>query len=276
VHDLATVGRVGGARRVILSMLVSSVLVLAGCGSPTHHPAGTWHSPGPPIADEGGTEPSGSPAPPPTGGLPTFPAPPQAVPVPLPSGPRAAWLSRIRTDQPVAFLTIDDGWIRTPEAPTLMQQAKIPVTLFLTIDAIRADPGYFTRLQGEGAVIEAHTITHKEMKGMAYDRQKHEVCGSADQLGTWYGRRPVLFRPPFGDKDDGVLRATHECGLKAAFFWTETVNNGVVKYQKGSSVQRGDIILMHFRATFAADFTAALKAIHDAGLTPALLESYLP
>ena len=85
-----------------------------------------------------------------------------------------------------------------------------------------------------------------------------------------------MFRPPFGDKDDGVLRAVHECGLKAAFFWTETVNAGVVRYQKGASVQRGDIILMHFRTTFVADFTAALRAIHDAGLTPALLENYLP
>src|SRR5689334_14716356 len=90
-----------------------AVISLAGC-SAGHQTAGRWHSPV--TNGEGGPEPSGSPVPPPAGGLPTFPPPPQAVPVPLPSGPRAAWLSRIRTDQKVAFLTIDDGWIRTPEA----------------------------------------------------------------------------------------------------------------------------------------------------------------
>jgi peptidoglycan/xylan/chitin deacetylase (PgdA/CDA1 family) len=280
------VSGVSGVRHTTLSALVSGVAAavvlaalvgLSGCGAPSHESAGTWHgaSAASAAGGEGDPGPSGSPAPP-AGALPVFSAPPQAVPIALPSGPRAAWLSRIATDQPVAFLTIDDGWIRTPEALTLMRQARIPVTLFLTVDAIRADPAYFVKLQGDGAVIEAHTITHKQMKGMAFDRQKQEVCGSADQLGTWYGRRPLLFRPPFGDKDDGVLRAVHECGLKAAFFWTETVNNGVVQYQKGRTVQRGDIILMHFRATFAADFTAALTAIHDAGLTPALLENYLP
>jgi hypothetical protein len=32
---------------------------------------------------------------------------------------------------------------------------------------------------------------------------------------------------------------------------------------------------MHFRPTFFQDVIAALNAIHDAGLTPALLENYL-
>ena len=32
---------------------------------------------------------------------------------------------------------------------------------------------------------------------------------------------------------------------------------------------------MHFRPAFMADFLAALKAIHRAGLTPALLEDYI-
>jgi hypothetical protein len=49
-----------------------------------------------------------------------------------------------------------------------------------------------------------------------------------------------------------------------------------VSYQ--TSVHRihaGDIILMHFKPTFVQDVLAALRAIHDAGLTPALLEDYI-
>jgi hypothetical protein len=37
----------------------------------------------------------------------------------------------------------------------------------------------------------------------------------------------------------------------------------------------GDIILMHFRPAFLRDVLAALRAIHAAGLTPALLEDYV-
>jgi hypothetical protein len=85
----------------------------------------------------------------------------------------------------------------------------------------------------------------------------------------------VLFRPPFGDKDDTTLRVAHGCGLNAVFFWKETVDKGKVRFQEGHQVQKGDIILMHFRPAFVQDFLAALQAIHQAGLTPALLEDYI-
>ncbi|WP_338090899.1 polysaccharide deacetylase family protein [Planosporangium thailandense] len=208
--------------------------------------------------------------------IPTFPPAPPAEKITLPVGPAAAWLTHIPTSQKVAFLTIDDGWVKQPEAIQLVQAAHVPVTLFLTIDAIRNNPGYFKRLEAGGAVIEAHTLTHPELKGKPLAFQQHEICGSADQLGALYGRRPVLFRPPFGDKDLTTLLVTHQCGMKAAFFWKETVDKGVVHFQEGHTVQPGDIILMHFRPAFAADFLAALQAIHDAGLTPALLENYIP
>jgi peptidoglycan/xylan/chitin deacetylase (PgdA/CDA1 family) len=207
--------------------------------------------------------------------IPHFPPRPPAKPITVPPGPSAAWLSRIPTSQPVAFLTIDDGWTKVPQAVQLVQAAHVPVTLFLTINAIRSDPGYFKKLQAAGAVIEAHTITHTDLRGMSYDFQRREVCGSTDQLAGLYGRRPVLFRPPFGAEDATTLRAVHDCGLKAAFFWKETVNTGIVRYQEGHRVQPGDIILMHFRPAFVADFLAALKAIHAAGLTPGLLEDYI-
>ena len=152
----------------------------------------------------------------------------------------------------------------------------VPVTLFLTTDAIRDDEKYFDRLRPHGAVIEAHTITHTELRGKSYAFQRHEICGSADRLGARYQRRPVLFRPPFGTKDATTLRAAHDCGIKAAFMWTETVHKGKVRYQQEHKVKPGDIILMHFRPAFVRDFLAALRAIHKAGLTPALLEDYIP
>jgi hypothetical protein len=68
----------------------------------------------------------------------------------------------------------------------------------------------------------------------------------------------------------------YDCGMKAAFYWKETVNAGVVRYQTGHQIQPGDIILMHFRPTFVEDFLAALRTIHDAGLTPTRLEDYIP
>ncbi|MET7420343.1 polysaccharide deacetylase family protein [Dactylosporangium sp. NPDC005555] len=208
--------------------------------------------------------------------LPKFDRAPTADKVHLPEGASTAYYSRIPTDQAVAFITIDDGQVKRPEALDLIKQAGVPVTLFLMINAIRNDPDYFKRLQDAGAVIEAHTVTHQSLRGKPYAVQRKEICDSADKLGTWYGRRPVLFRPPYGEKDDTTLKAAHDCGMHASFFWKETVDKGIVRYQEGNTVQRGDIILMHFRDRFVDDFIAALQAIKAAGLTPALLEDYIP
>jgi peptidoglycan/xylan/chitin deacetylase (PgdA/CDA1 family) len=208
--------------------------------------------------------------------VPTFDQRSPAVPVPLAGGPKATWLDRIPTDEPVAFITIDDGWTKLPEAVALVRAARVPVTLFLTTQAINDNPAYFNAFRDMGVAIEAHTISHPHLRGRSYSAQQHEICGSADRLAAIYGKRPTLFRAPFGEHDATTLTVMRDCSLHAALFWKETVNAGVVRYQQGNVVQRGDIILMHFRPRFIDDFIAALNAIKAAGLTPALLEDYLP
>ncbi|MEU8663777.1 polysaccharide deacetylase family protein [Actinoplanes philippinensis] len=260
----------------------ATVVVLAAC---TANPA--------PVTDPSPAAPSGAPAasPAPTGpdpaaaalsarraryGIPDFAPAPPPQPVTLPGGDAVEYLHRIPTDQKVAFLTIDDGYLKLPEGQELVAAAGVPVTLFLTTDAVRDDPGYFRPMIDAGAVVEAHTVTHTGLRGKSYEFQKREICDSADELATWFVRRPTLFRPPYGEKDATTLRAAKDCGMTAAFMWTETVHKGKVRYQIGKPVKPGDIILMHFREAFRDDFVGALKAIHKAGLTPALLEDYMP
>ncbi|MEO3744924.1 polysaccharide deacetylase family protein [Plantactinospora sp. B5E13] len=261
----------GGGRRRLRAVPVFAALLATLLSGPAGCAAGPGGDHSPAAGDPSVSVPTG----PYAARLPRFPAPPTPEPVTVPDGPLAGWYSRIPTGQPVAFLTIDDGWIRKSEARQLLVDAHVPVTLFLTTDAIRDDPGFFRGLP-ENVVIEAHTVTHQVLRGKPYATQRREICGSADELAAWYGRRPVLFRPPGGSRDDTTLRATRDCGLKAAFLWKETVDKGRVRYQTTEHrVQAGDIILMHFRERFVDDFTAALTAMHQAGLTPALLEDYL-
>ncbi|MEU4690644.1 polysaccharide deacetylase family protein [Actinoplanes sp. NPDC023714] len=207
--------------------------------------------------------------------IPEFGPAPAPEPVTLPEG-TAGWFSRIPTDQKVAFITIDDGWEKNPLTLKLFQAADVPVTLFLEIDAIKDDPEFFTPLQDAGATIENHTVSHPNLRGRSYDFQKREICGGADRLEEFYGRRPVLFRPPGGTYDTTTLQVVHDCGMKAAFYWKETTHKGKVRYQEDEVVKPGDIILMHFRPRFVDDYLAVLNAIHRAGLTPARLEDYVP
>jgi peptidoglycan/xylan/chitin deacetylase (PgdA/CDA1 family) len=272
-------------------------VLAASTGAPVTHPAAIWAEPPdalPSSAGDGDFPPPGSPPPagpgvptpatptPATSGssfagrLPKFPPAPVAQPINVPTGPYAPIYKRLPTTQPVAFLTIDDGWFQLPDDPRLMRAAHIPFTMFLIGPVAAKNPGFFTQLQAAGGVVEDHTVTHPDLKGKSYDFQRHEICDARTSLEHTFGTTLRLFRPPFGDYDQTTLRVVHDCGLKAAFYWSETVNNGVVAYQTAEhKIHPGDILLMHFRPAFTNDVVAALTAIHDAGLTPALLEDYV-
>lgn len=208
--------------------------------------------------------------------IPSFgPPPPVTQKMVLPLGP-AAHLSRIETTDPVAFITIDDGYVRHPEALALIRDSGVPVSLFLISSVAAEDPKFFSDIREQtGATIQAHSVTHARLKGQSYATQQREICGSADQLQQMFGTRPTLFRAPGGLKDETTLQVAQECGMKAVLFWKEAVNDGRVQFQQGARIQPGDVILMHFRQTFVEDYLAALQGIKDAGLTPARLEDYL-
>src|SRR5690606_2332508 len=132
--------------------------------------------------------------------LPKFKPAPEPVPVNL-SGPKgqAAWGNRIPTDQPVAFITIDDGMNRHPWALELIRAADVPVTLFLTTRYVSRHQDYFGDLLDTGnVVIEGHTVSHPNLTKLSYEDQRYQLCHATDQLEQWFGYRPVLFRPPYG------------------------------------------------------------------------------
>lgn len=208
--------------------------------------------------------------------LPAFAAPPPATPVHITAGSSAPIFFHLPVTSKVAFLTIDDGIVQMPEDLTVMHAAHIPFTMFLIAPVAARNPAFFKKLVADGGVIEDHTLTHPILRGRSEDFQEHEICGARTALTKTFGRAPLLFRPPFGDYDHTTLQVVHDCGLRAAFYWSETVRNGKVFYQTSEhKIKPGDIILMHFRSTFPADVLAALTAIHKAGLTPALLEDYI-
>src|SRR5947208_2148160 len=82
-----------------------------------------------------------------------------------PPAPTAPIFKRLPVNQPVAFLTIDDGWFQLPDDPRIMQAAHIPFTMFLIGPVAARNPAFFQQLEGYGGVVEDHTITHPEMKG---------------------------------------------------------------------------------------------------------------
>jgi peptidoglycan/xylan/chitin deacetylase (PgdA/CDA1 family) len=212
--------------------------------------------------------------------VPDFPKAPKPVPIDVPKGDSTPWWKRVPVPDghKVAFITIDDGGAaRTTEARQLIERADIPVTLFLNSPAAEKYTSYFKSILATGAHAQDHTVTHRNLKGQSYDFQYKEIKDCADKLEAIFGERPYLFRPPFGNYDSTTLKAARDNGMRVSFFWTQTVDAGIVRYQTSKKeVKPGDVLLMHFRPALADDLIGALTAIKESGLIPARLEDYLP
>jgi len=181
-------------------------------------------------------------------------------------------VTRIQTDKPYVFITIDDGAVQHPKARELMIEAGVWPSVFLNTKYAEGHKDYFKQLP---VTVHSHTTNHPNLQGKGFEFQKHEICGNADFLAADYGKRPTLFRPPFGNYDATTRHAAASCGFKALVNWTAAVNDGHVQFQQGDKLNRGDIVLMHFRTTFVEDFTAFLNRAKQDGLTPVPLEDFL-
>ncbi|WP_158886681.1 polysaccharide deacetylase family protein [Amycolatopsis anabasis] len=183
---------------------------------------------------------------------------------------------RIATDKPYVFITIDDGQVKDPDALRLIKESGTRPVLFLNQRYVQGHEDYFKQIvDATGATIGDHTVSHPNLRGKPYAFQHKEICDDADSFQREFGKRPTLFRPPFGTYDANTLQAAAACGMRAAVLWTAAVNDGHVQFQEGDKLRAGDIVLMHFRKTFAQDYTAFVDEAKRAGLTPVPLTDFL-
>ncbi|MEV7278568.1 polysaccharide deacetylase family protein [Streptomyces sp. NPDC093111] len=215
--------------------------------------------------------------------LPAPPAPPAKKPVTRGPGGPVPVVSDIPTREKIVFLTIDDGAEKDPEFVAMMRDLRIPVTMFLTDAAIRTDYRYFAPLVAQGHGVANHTLSHPNLRTLSEDAQRREICGQQEKLTKEYGKRPRLFRPPYGNWNESTRAAAAQCGIDAIVLWRESMQIKNMQYQRGDKkLHPGDIILAHFRGpselkgTSMTEMTAnLLRHIQEQGYTVARLEDYL-
>ncbi|MFF8927986.1 polysaccharide deacetylase family protein [Streptomyces longwoodensis] len=191
-------------------------------------------------------------------------------------------LTTVPTRDKVVFLTIDDGAEKDPAFLRMMSDLKVPYTAFLSDFLIKEDYGYFKRMQAAGVTLNNHTLHHPYLPALSYARQKAEICGMQRVLEERYGRRPTVFRPPYGNYDRNTLRAAKSCGIRYTALWDEEVFVDHWDYREGDrDLHPGDIVLTHFRGrsewkgTMPDMVRRFLNKVTAKGYAVARLEDYL-
>ncbi|PNG17117.1 polysaccharide deacetylase family protein [Streptomyces cahuitamycinicus] len=188
----------------------------------------------------------------------------------------------IPTRDKVVFLTIDDGAEKDRAFLRMMSDLDVPYTAFLSGYLVKDDPRYFRKMQSGGVVLNNHTLHHPNLRGLSYRAQKREICGMQRYMEKRFGKRPALFRPPFGSYDRTTLRAAKACGIAYVPLWNQEVFADHWEYREGDRKLRpGDIVLTHFRGrdegkgTMADMIRRFLNKVTAEGYAVGRLEDYL-
>ncbi|MET9725796.1 polysaccharide deacetylase family protein [Streptomyces zaomyceticus] len=191
----------------------------------------------------------------------------------------------VPTKQKVVFLTIDDGAEKDPELLRMMKELRIPYSAFLSDYVVKDDYGYFARMQKSqetGVSLHNHTLNHRYLPGLSYKQQKREICGMQDVIEKRFGKRPPLFRPPYGNYNEDTLRAAKSCGVEAVPLWAAEAFPDHMEWREWDrDLHPGDIVLTHFRGkgdwkgTMPDMIRRVMNVITSKGYAVAKLEDYV-
>ena len=157
-----------------------------------------------------------------------------------------------RSDDRIA-LTIDAAWDadKTPFILDTLDKYNVKATFFLCGVWVKQYPDYVKEIARRGHEIGNHSLTHPHMSRMDTIAIQKELSDLDDMLQELTGKRSTLFRAPFGEYNDTVIKAAHEAGYEVIQWSRDTVDwkkdrsaqtilDGVLK-----KLQSGDIILCH-------------------------------
>lgn len=137
--------------------------------------------------------------------------------------PDLAWLEG-PTHRRVVALTFDDG--PSPYTPDLLDVLKkhhVKATFFWMGKHLEGREEVVRRALAEGHTLGNHTYDHPDISGTSEDFWWGEqISRTQDIYQRIIGKRPVLFRPPYGKIDDGEIKALGQHGLKTILWSVDT------------------------------------------------------
>jgi peptidoglycan/xylan/chitin deacetylase (PgdA/CDA1 family) len=185
-------------------------------------------------------------------------------------------LNWVETEDPVFFITIDDGLVDSAAVREVIERNQIPVTAFLTEYAVRDKTDYFEAVTAYGGSVQNHTMVHGALNDPKTDVQ-WEICETQDRFEKQFGYRPWMLRPPYGagPDDPEVLKYAEECGINRIVLWNVVVtDDNQVEYWE-PPIKAGDIVLLHWVDGLDVGLEKILELGRAQGLTPAALEDYI-
>jgi len=192
-------------------------------------------------------------------------------------------------DSRAVALTFDDGPHPdgTPAVLDVLAQGGARATFFLVGEQVERRPALAREIVAAGHSVALHCHRHRNLLRLAPHQVRRDLGRARDAIEHACGRRPRLYRPPYGVLTASALVEARRLGCRPCLWsrwgrdWRSAATPRSIAAELCAGLGGGDVLLLHdsdsysardsWRATAAA-LPKVLDAIEAAGLRPGFIE----
>lgn len=182
--------------------------------------------------------------------------------------PRLVPIYSVDREDKVVSISFDCAWGTeyTDDILKALKASDVRATFFMVEFWTEKYPEFVKKIDESGCEIGTHSSTHSYMSKQNAEEIKQELSTSSEAIENITGKKVELFRPPYGDYDDELIKTASEQGFYTiqwdvdSLDWKD-LSASDIAMRVINGVKSGSIILMHN------------NGLHTAEAVPVILET---
>lgn len=159
----------------------------------------------------------------------------------------------VGTEEKSVAISFDAAWgaDKTEKILSTLETFDVKANFFVVGFWAEKYPEMLKKLADSGRIeIGTHSNTHPHMPKLTRSQMQLELTNSCNIIESVTGKRPELFRPPFGDYNDSLIDVCDEMKLYPIQWDVDSLDWKRLKAEEMatrvlSQVKSGSIVLMH-------------------------------
>ena len=171
-------------------------------------------------------------------------------------------------------LTINCAWNNNDVDQILevLKKEDVKVTFFMVGDWVRKYPDDVKKIYEAGHEIGTHSDTHPHVNKLTYEENIQELEKSSEEIQKITGVKPTLYRTPYGEYNNTVIKSANESGYFPIQWSLDTLDyknlTAEEMWNRIEKISSGDIVLMHNGTEHTADsLQSIIQKIKAKGLS---------
>ena len=180
----------------------------------------------------------------------------------------------VQTDEKKVAFTMNCAWNADDIDSILgtLKKNNVKITFFMVGEWMDKFPEAVKKINSAGHEIASHSNTHPHVNNLSYEENIKEIEDSNKKIDNITGKKTKVYRPPYGEYNDTVIRAAEDKGYYCIQWSLDTLDyTGITGEEMWKRLDRkiksGDIILSHNGTKHTADsLDMLIKNIKNKGL----------